>query len=132
MDTPKSVRWGEGLRGTVDAVFAALQTRLELLGVEWQEEKLRLTALIFNILLAALLLGFALLFAVALVTVWLWESHPLLALGLGVVIFLVGGVWNALLAARSLRQGSLLFRTSLAELARDREMIRGVLGERSE
>ncbi len=58
MAEPRRPRLAETLRGAIDAGLQTVQTRLELLTVELQEEKLRLSAVALNIVLCGLLLGF--------------------------------------------------------------------------
>ncbi|NMG66449.1 hypothetical protein GPA19_16005 [Azoarcus indigens] len=120
MSESRRPRLADSLRGILDAGLHAVQTRLELLGVELQEEKLRLAALLLNTVLAAVLLGFGLVFLVIFLTVLLWDDYRLLALGLATVILFGGGLFTAANAARELRRGSSLFSASLAELRRDR------------
>lgn len=122
VDTHKP-RLTESLHGLLDTGLHSVQTRLELLAVEVQEEKLRVTGLLFNTLLAAVMLGFGLVFVAVFLTVLFWEEHRLLALGLACVVFLGGGLLAATNAAREIRRGSRLFAASLAELARDRDAV---------
>jgi uncharacterized membrane protein YqjE len=121
-DTAKP-RLGAGLRGLLDSGLQTVQTRLELLAVELQEEKLRLTGLLLNVLLSGLLMGFGLVFLLIFLTVLVWEEHRLLALGIATAVCLGGGVLAASNAARELRRGSRLFSSSLAEIARDRDAV---------
>ena len=113
-------RLAESLHGIVDAGLQTAQTRLELLAVELQEEKLRLTGLALNTVLAGLLLGFGLVFLMVFLTVLFWEEHRLLALGVSTAVCLGGGLLAASNAARAFRSGTKLFSASLAEFARDR------------
>ena len=117
---PPRPRLAESLHGIVDAGLQTAQTRLELLAVELQEEKLRLTGLALNTVLAGLLLGFGLVF----LTVLFWDEHRLLALGISTAICLGGGLLAASNAARAFRSGTKLFSASLAELARDRAALK--------
>jgi uncharacterized membrane protein YqjE len=121
---PARPRLAESLHGIVDAGLQTAQTRLELLAVELQEEKLRLTGLALNTVLAGLLLGFGLVFLMVFLTVLFWEEHRLLALGISTAVCLGGGLLAASNAARALRSGTKLFSASLAELARDRAALK--------
>lgn len=114
-------RLAGGLRGFLATGLAAVQTRLELFTVEVQEEERRLSALLFNLVLAALFIGFGLIALVLLITLAFWDTHRLLALGIGAAVLLGAGLFTATSAARLARQGSRLFASSLAELARDRD-----------
>ena len=116
--------WGASLRSRLDTLLGAAQTRLALLMVELQEEKLRLARLLFTTVLAALFLGFATVFAALWITVALWDSHRLLALGLSTGLFLVLGLAAASVAARTVAAGSRLFAASLAELGNDRDALK--------
>lgn len=115
-----------GLRRRLDLLLQTAQTRLELLGVELQQEKLRLARLLLGTVLAALLLGFAIVFALIWLTVALWDTHRQLGLGLATCVALGLGMAAAGVAARAWNSGSELFAASLAELERDRR----ALGER--
>ena len=112
-----------GLRVLISNGVAIAQTRLELLAVEAQEERLRIAEILFNTILAALFIGFGCLLFAVFFTVWLWDSHRLWMLGIFTVLFLLGGWLTASRAASAVRQGSRLFAASLAELARDRDAL---------
>ena len=124
MSSAPRPRLAESLHGIVDAGLQTAQTRLELLAVELQEEKLRLTGLALNTVVAGLLLGFGLVFLMVFLTVLFWEEHRLLALGISTAICLIGGLLAASKAAHAFRSGTKLFSASLAELTRDRAALR--------
>jgi len=117
-------RLADSLHGIVDAGLQTVQTRLELLALELQEEKLRLSGLAINIVLCGLLLGFGLVFLMVFLTVLFWEEHRLLALGISTAVCLGGGLLAASNAAREFKRGSRLFAASLAELSRDRDALK--------
>lgn len=108
------------LRGLAATGLALLQNRLELLAVEIQEEKARTVGLIAYSIGAVLLLGAGAIFLAAFVTVLLWDSNRLLALGVFTALFLGGGLICLLVARRLATMPSSLFVGSLAELAKDR------------
>lgn len=114
---------GSRLRGSVAGALGILQTRLELLATEFQEEKLRLGLLLGYAAAAFFFLGFGAVLLALFLTVLLWDSHRLLALGIFTALFLAIGLFAMLSAARIGRQGSRLFAASIAELKQDREMI---------
>lgn len=119
---------GPGLAGSLRRLagtFAAiLQTRLELLVTEAQEEKLRLVSLLAYAFAAFFFLGFGVVLLALLLTVLLWDSQRLLALGVFAALFLGAGTVAAIAALRGARAGSKLFAASLAELSRDRDALR--------
>lgn len=108
------------LRGVAATGLALLQTRLELLAVEIQEEKARTLGLVAYGIAAVLLLGAGAIFLAVFVTVLLWESNRLLALGVFATLFLGGGFICLVTARRLATTPSSLFVASLAELVKDR------------
>lgn len=119
-DQPRSRGLYSSLRGLVATGVALLQTRLELLSTELQEEKARLIGLLAYGAAALILLGVGIVFLAVFLTVLLWDSHRLLALGVFAALFLGAGSLALALAMRLARNGSRLFAASLAELAQDR------------
>lgn len=115
---------GSRLRAHAAGALGILQTRLELLATEVQEEKIRLGSLLAYAAAAFFFLGFGAVLLALFLTVLLWDSHRLLALGIFTAVFLAIGLIAALAAARLGRQGSRLFAASISELAQDREMLR--------
>lgn len=108
------------LRGLAATGLALLRNRLELLAVEIQEEKARTVGLIAYSIATVLLLGAGAIFLAVFVTVLLWESNRLLALGVFATLFLGSGVVCLLAVRRLAATPSSLFVASLAELAKDR------------
>lgn len=121
---PAAGSLGSRLRNVVAGALGILQTRLELFATELQEEKLRLGSLLGYAAAAFFFLGFGAVMLALFLTVLLWDSHRLLALGVFAALFLAIGLSAALVALRIARQGSRLFAASIAELAQDREMLK--------
>ena len=115
---------GSRLRSSIAGALGLLQTRLELLATEFQEEKLRLGSLLGYAAAAFFFLGLGAVMPPLFLRERRWDRHRLLALGNFTALFLAIGILAALAAARIGRQGSRLFAASIAELAQDREMIR--------
>lgn len=112
------------LRGFAATSVAVLRTRLELLRLEAREEVGRLVGLVAWAV-AAVLLGIVgtTYFAVFL-TVLLWETHRMLALGVFAALFLGAAIGAIMVATRLARRESQLFAASLAELRRDGDLLR--------
>jgi uncharacterized membrane protein YqjE len=117
---------GGGLFGSLsrllDTVLGMAQTRLELLGTELEQEKLRLLGALWQGALALLLLGLALVCALGFLVLLFWEGYRLPAIG-GLTLLLGGsGAWLLARARQALRspEGG-LFALSLGEIRRDRE-----------
>lgn len=111
------------LKGLFGTSLALVQNRLQLLGVELAEERGRLLSLLTYGAIALICLSAGLVFLAVFLTVLLWDSHRLLALGVFSALFLGAGVATLLMAVNYARAGSTLFKASLAELARDREAL---------
>lgn len=112
------------LRRLSASLMALGRIRLELFALEVQEEKQRLATLAFWAVLSALAVGFAGVFGAIALTVWLWDSHRLLVLGLATVGWLALAVYGALRLRGLLDGGSTLFQASLAELRQDERALR--------
>ena len=124
MDRPPPTRLSASLKGLAGTVLTLLQVRLELLGVEAQEEVVRVVGLLLWGVAAALLLSLGLGFLAVFITVALWETQRLLALGVFATLFLTLGGIATWMAYQRLRRESTLFASSLAELRQDREKLR--------
>ncbi|MDO8787184.1 MAG: phage holin family protein [Sulfuritalea sp.] len=110
-------------KGLLGTGVTLLHNRLELLGVELAEERLRLVSLLAYGGAAFLCIAAGLIFLAIFLTVLLWESNRLLALGVFSALFLGAGVASLMLAMSLARPGSKLFSASLAELRRDRDAL---------
>lgn len=107
------------LRGFATTAVGLLRTRLELFRLEAQEETCRLSSLLLWGFVAALLAVVGVTLLTVFVTVLLWDSHRLLALGVFSALFLAAAGAATAVALRLARQGSRMFASSLAELRRD-------------
>lgn len=112
------------LRGFVTTGVALVRTRLELLKIESQEEAGRIAGLLLWGMAATLLGVAGVVFLAMFVTVLLWESHRVLALGIFSALFLSAAAVASLTALRLYRQGSRLFAASLAELRHDEDALK--------
>ncbi|MBI5257782.1 MAG: phage holin family protein [Burkholderiales bacterium] len=114
---------GGGVSGPVRrlgaSLLALLRIRLELLAIEVQEEKDRIASLLVWAVLTALMAGFGAVFVALFITVALWDTHRLAALGIAALVF-VGLALLALLRVRRLvGLRSTMFQASMAELRQD-------------
>jgi uncharacterized membrane protein YqjE len=109
----------ESLKRLTGTLLSIIQTRLELLANELEEERLRVRQMLFYGSVALFLFSMATMLLTVFVVVLFWNSYRLEVLGGLTVLFLCAGllVWNALL--RVARERPKLFSTSLAELTDD-------------
>ncbi|MBK8118614.1 MAG: phage holin family protein [Sulfuritalea sp.] len=110
-------------KGLLGTGVTLLRNRLELLGVELAQERLRVLSLLAYGGAAFLCIAAGLVFLAIFLTVLLWENNRLLALGVFSALFLGAGIASLSLAMSLARSGSQLFSASLAELRSDREAL---------
>lgn len=101
------------------SLLALGRIRLELLAIEVQEEKDRIASLLLWAVLTALVAGFGAVFLALFVTVALWDTHRLAALGVAAALFVGVAVFGAMRLQRLTATRSTLFQSSIAELRRD-------------
>jgi uncharacterized membrane protein YqjE len=105
------------------SALAVARTRLELLGTEIEEERIRFARLALAVAAIAFCLQMAVLLFVIFVVVLLWETHRLALLGGFAAAFLVAGVVGALVLKRRLARRPKMFASSLGELVKDEERL---------
>jgi uncharacterized membrane protein YqjE len=112
-------------RGLIAALFDALHTRLELLGVEVEihlRALLRMLIWAFGAVACAVLaLAFGLLTLIAA----LWNTHRTVALLGGTLVFIALAVIFGFFSARALRARPEVLQDSLGQLAEDERRTRG-------
>ena len=101
-----------------------LRTRLEILGTELEEERIRLAQLALAVAAIAFCLQMAVLLFVIFMVVFLWETHRLATLGAFAAFFLAAGVIGMLVLKRRLAQRPKMFASSLGEFVKDEERLK--------
>jgi uncharacterized membrane protein YqjE len=104
--------------------LGVLRTRLEILGTELEEERIRFARLALAVAAIAFCLQMAVLLFVAFLVVLLWESHRLATLGAAAAAFLIAGVVGMLVLKRRLARRPKMFASSLGELMKDEERVK--------
>jgi len=104
--------------------LALLRTRLEILGTELEEERIRFARLALAVAAIAFCLQMAVLLFVMFMVVFLWETHRLATLGGFGVFFLAAGVIGMLVLKRRLARRPKMFASSLGELVKDEERLK--------
>ncbi|MCV0440576.1 MAG: phage holin family protein [Hydrogenophaga sp.] len=117
-------RLTSSVKGLAATVLELVQLRIELFSIEAQEEVLRVGALLVYGAVAVAFLSLGVVLLALLITVALWDSHRLLALGIFTGLFLLTGAVAAWLARERVRSGTQLFSASVDELRQDREGLR--------
>jgi uncharacterized membrane protein YqjE len=101
-----------------------LRTRLEILGTELEEERIRFAQLALAVAAIAFCLQMAVLLFVILLVVFFWDTHRLVTLGAFAAFFLAAGVVGALVLKRSLARRPKMFASSLGEFLKDEERLK--------
>jgi uncharacterized membrane protein YqjE len=113
----------DSLRSLARTLLAAVQTRLDILASEIEEEKTRLA----RIAVLAATAGFCLALTVNLLVFFLvvlfWDTHRLLAIGVLAGIFGLAGAGAAATLRGALAQRPRLLAATLGELQKDREKL---------
>ena len=108
------------LRQLLATALEMAQVRLELLGSDLEQEKLRLFDGLLWAGLALMLLGVGMALLCGFIVLLFWDGYRVVALGLLTLLFLGGGLLLLRRAQQRLRSPGGMFGSSVAELARDR------------
>lgn len=113
----------ESLKRVTGTLLVIVQTRLELLASELDEERLRFEQTLLYAGIALFFFALSILMLTVLIVVAFWDSQRLLVIGSLAGLFFIAGllVWGAL--HRIAKKRHLLFSASLAELSSDREQL---------
>lgn len=112
-------------RAAVSTLIEILRTRLQLLGVDLEEQGQRLIQSLVLALVAAVLFVLGIACTGMLLTLWLWSIHPALAVGCVFVLLFGGAAVAAWLCVRRFKAGPRPFEASLEELDKDLGGLRG-------
>ena len=104
-------------------MVAIVHTRLQLLVTELEEDRQHLFELIILALVTLFCLGVGVILATVLLVLVYWDSHPLLVLGILTCAYLGAGALALAWALRKIRRRPRLLAQSLAELAKDRQLL---------
>ena len=112
------------LKKLAGTVVSMLQTRLELASVELAEEKDRLLGAAFLGMLAVSLIALSIMTLTALIAILLWDTYSWQALAVMAMLYALGAAGCLWKVRTSLRNAPPLFEATLAELDKDREILR--------
>jgi len=108
----------------LSSLYALLQTRLELIGIELAEERERILAVVFLGLIAVMFAMMALISLTALIAVAFWDSYRWQVLAGITAVYAIGALLCALKARSGLRAAPIVFQSTINEFEKDREMFR--------
>lgn len=112
------------LKRLLDTAVGIAEVRLQLLGTELEQEKLRIVGGLFLAACAGAALALAVLLVVGFVLVLFWDTYRLQSIAVMALLFAVAGALLGRLATQRLRapEGG-AFALSLGELRRDRDAL---------
>ena len=113
----------ESLKRLTGTLLSIIQTRLELLSNELEEERLRVRQMLFYGSLALFFFGLSVMLLTVFVVVLFWDSYRLQVLGGLTAFFFIAGILVWIELRRLSRERTKLFSTSLAELDDDRDRL---------
>ena len=100
-----------------------LQTRVEIVANEFEEERVRLRELVVFGFLALFFVSVGLTLLTLFVVTLYWDTNRLAVLGWVALLYLGLGGLAAILLYRRLKSRSRLFATTLSELSKDRDQL---------
>lgn len=116
-----------GLKGALArlgaAVLGLLETRLELVTIEYAEERGRLIEALVLVLVSVVSIAFALLAGSALIVAWFWDTHRIAALLAVMLAYLAIGLFALWRLSQSRAADARPFAATLAEIERDRAWV---------
>ena len=124
-DAGRAVGVLDSLRKLGSSVLAAVQTRLELVATDIEEERAWVGRIAALVALAAFCLALAVNLAVLFLVVLFWDTNRLLAIGVLAAAFAAFALALGLAARNASSRRPRLFSATLAELRKDREDLRG-------
>lgn len=127
-ETSESARtgdWGGSVRRFGDSLLGLLQTRVEILALEWAEERGSLTRLLLAVSAILVCLHLAIVLGLVFALLLVGEEHRVAVIGVAALVLLLGAVGGALGLRAWLKRRQPMFGTTIAELRKDREWIRG-------
>jgi uncharacterized membrane protein YqjE len=112
------------LRRILSSAFAIFETRLELLGIELQEEKERLIGVVFLGLAAMMLTMMALITLTVLIAIFFWDTYRWQSLAGITAVYALTAIGCGMRARAVLRDAPNMFDETLAEFRKDRDTFR--------
>ena len=116
---------GGSLRQFGDSVVGLVQARLEILSLEWAEERNALIRLILVAFAIVACLQLAIVVGLVFLLLAISEQHRLAVLGIAALALLLAAAGGAAGIWIWLKRRPPVFQTTIAEFRKDREWIRG-------
>lgn len=112
------------LKTLLGTLLAIVQTRVELISTEIEEERARLQEFLALMLVSVFCLGFGFLLLTFFIVAVFWDTHRLSVLGGLAVFYLGSGITAGMALRRKIRNKPRVFAATLAELSKDRDILK--------
>ncbi len=113
----------ESLKRLSTTLITIVQTRLELLSNEIEEERLRISLILLYSCATLFFFGLFVITLTVSVVLCFWDSHPILVLSSFCVLYFALSLWAITALLQVAKHRPKLFSTSLAELSADLEKL---------
>ncbi len=123
-DTGRSAGLLASLQRLLETALGILQTRIEIVATEYEEERERIRELIVYGMLALFFLSIGVLLLMLFIVVLYWENYRLYVLGGFSLFYLALGFVITVMLRRRLKSRPRFLSTTLSELSRDRDGLR--------
>lgn len=121
--TAREPSFSESLKAVFASLVALLHTRLDLVSTELEEELERLKQMLLLAAISLFCFGVGVLLLTVFIVVIFWDTHRFLALGGFALFYLLVGVILGLKVRGIVGAHPRLFSATVAELAKDREIL---------
>jgi uncharacterized membrane protein YqjE len=121
--TPESRGLFASLRKLGSTLFATLHSRVELLALELERERSRVTRLVLLALVALFFIALGAITATIFIIVLFWDSQRLVVIGFLTVLYFAIGAGFLAFVRREAQLSKRPFSSSLDELRRDRDRL---------
>lgn len=119
-------RWfGGSLRRLGDSMLGLLETRLQILALEWAEERVNLVRMLLVVFVVLWCLHLAIVLGLVYLLLVVGAEQRVTVLGYAALALLLTAAGAGLGLRHWLKQRRPMFATTIAELRKDREWIRG-------
>ena len=112
------------LQQLLSSLLGILQTRVEIIATEYEEERIRLRELVVFGVLTLFFFSIGLTLVTIFIIAFYWDTHRLEVLGFVSVLYLVLSAVTGICLYRRLKSRPRIFATTVSELAKDREKLR--------
>ncbi len=117
--------WSGSLRRFGDSLIALVETRMDILSLEWAEERRNLVRLLMVVFAILGCLHLALVLGLLFLLLVVGEQHRVAVIGGAAAVLLLLAAGGGIALRGWLRRRPPMFRTTVAELRKDREWLRG-------